>query len=413
MRGPRLSGEAIFREKASFSSTEKLGPGAISGCLLFFFVPLAGAPGMFGLGPLEVIVGISLLFLFVRLFQRSNIMIDKFNARILFLAIPYFTLNLLSMYYTGQPGVLPLFLLAAVFVWCVLDVYQFSWRLPVLLEILGATIMCVFAIGHYFAVIPVFEFERISNVSVFGVRTEGYTGLISSRGSYGIWIIASLYACATFALRSSSLLPRLLISSFVVVLLFCTYISLSRSTYAAVFVFILIGIFFVLTNARVRFGSTVANVLVPVSIIATAIFLLLAATGTLSGMYNYFVSIRAKSVDIRLDTVQRAIEEMSATNFLGSAEFFSTHVIHNAYLAVTFERGFVAGFFFSLINAYMAFAFLSKAIDPNEDQRLQFQLALAGLMAVQVELNYFQGYMSITYWAFMGFLLVTTNRKRF
>lgn len=413
MRGSRLSGEASFGGKASVSSRAKLAPGAISGCLLFFFVPLAGIPGMFGLGPLEVIVGISLLFLFVRLFQRSNLMIEKFNARILFLATPYFTLNILSMYYTGQPNVLPLLLLAAVFVWCILDLYQFSWRLPVLLEILGAAIMCVFAIGHYFGVIPVFEFEKTSNVSVFGVRTEGYTGLISSRGSYGIWLIASLYACATLALRSSSLLPRLLISSFVIVLLFCAYISLSRSTYAAVFVFMLIGIFFVVANARVRFGSTVANVLVPVSIIGTAIFFLLAATGTLSDMYNYFVSMRAKSVDIRLDSARRVIEDMSATNFFGSGEFWSTHAIHNAYLAVTFERGFVAGFFFCLVNAYMAFAFLSKAVDPNEDQRLQFQLALAGLIAVQVEMIYFHGYMSITYWAFMGFLLVTTNRKRF
>lgn len=279
--------------------------------------------------------------------------------------------------------------------------------------LLSGLVLAFTAIGQRYGVVPVFDFSKVSNFRDFIL--SGYTGLIPSRGSFGIVLMTSLTFLLTSLLETRSRVIRALALGGIAMTGLAAVVSLSRSTMVAYLVVLASFAIFHLSSKRLRGGGArrfrSAYIVLPgLAILATWLFL----SGFVTDLIDRLIAVRAGSVETRLDTFSEAFEYVPEAWLLGTGSELTEnlgHLIHNAYVAVLVERGVFGFTGFLILNLTAFFVLLSRLFATQPDRRYVYSCLLAGFLGVQTELMFFRGYLSIPYWVFMAILLIFLNHS--
>lgn len=276
----------------------------------------------------------------------------------------------------------------------------------------SALFLALIVIGQKFSVVPV---PNYLNVAKFGSNDPfswGYTGLISTRGTFGITLITGL-ACG-FISDAVYGHKRILMWGMYVVFLIAAVFSLSRSTLFSIFIFGMLVMFFSLSQVKIRYAAGKKTSLLPIGLVGAVIFLIIFGS-FIASLISDFINIRPETVSIRMSAIRQGMSLISDNIWFGAGKVsgrFLEHSIHNAYIAVLVERGFFAfGAFVALNIALMGrLIFFAYKLDIKTSR--QAYILLSAFLAVQVEMFFFQGYNSLSYWAFVALCLVVIRRLR-
>ena len=266
---------------------------------------------------------------------------------------------------------------------------------------LTTMIAIAFAIGHYLDYIPVFEFEKTAYRENFEIIKMGYTGLIPSRGSYGILLLTGL-VISHFWFKKKRLRELSLIS--IIIICFAAFITLSRSTWLAFLIFYisLIVIFYFLYARYIRprsvyyFIGIVICIIISISIFQSVI-----------DFYGYIKDIQETSVQHRIYQYNYALEQAKHYPVFGTGYLVTkTGEIHNSFLAILMERGWLNFVLFSFIIGILIVNLIISIKKSNTRQdTYRFTVLLSGLIAVLVEANLYRGYISNTLMFYLAFVL--------
>lgn len=377
-------------------------------------VAFQNVPALAGVSVFEMFFLIATLFLLLRLASfggsmryQPHLLTNWFFFTFAAFALPAVLIEtpryILTMTFTLSSGVLALF------------VSDTTHRMAAQGALLSGLVLAVTAIGQLLGVVPVFAFSKVS--SFRDSISFGYTGLIPSRGAFGIVLMTALtFFLATLSEAKSWFIRTMTLGGIAVIGL-AAVISFSRSTIVAFFVVLISFAIFHLSSKKLRWGSTkrfrCAFILLP-SLVLLASSLLLS--GLVADFLERLIAVRQKSVDVRFQTMSEAIEQLPKAWLLGTGSDINetlNHMIHNAYLAVLVERGVFGFTGFFMLNLTTFFVLLRRLFTTQMDHRYIYSCLLAGFLGVQTELMFFRGYLSIPYWIFFSIVVIYLKSNRF
>jgi hypothetical protein len=279
--------------------------------------------------------------------------------------------------------------------------------------LLSGFVLAFTAIGQRYGVVPIFDFSRVSSFRDF--IFSGYTGLIPTRGSFGIVLMTSLTFLLASLMETRSRSIRTVALGGIAMTGLAAVVSLSRSTILAYLVALTSFAIFHLSSKRLRGGGakrfrSAYIVLLGLAILASWLFL----SGLVTELILRLTAIRPGSIETRLVTISEALEQVPEAWLLGTGSELNerlSHLVHNAYVAVLVERGVFGFTGFSMLNLTAFFVLLSRLFTTRPDRRHVYSCLLAGFLGVQTELMFFRGYLSIPYWVFMAILLIFVNQS--
>ncbi|MDZ7662812.1 hypothetical protein [Thiohalophilus sp.] len=383
----------------------------LSIALLLFSVPLQSFTLIFGVSVYEIV---SLLVFIISIFLVFNYQEVTFwrkhlTTLLLFLLFTIFyslskiaheeILNIIQFLFWSFS------FLYALIIYRPLALNAFLW--PVLW---GVVIMVTVAVGHQFDIIPLFDFERIATFRESNYK--GFTGLISSRGAYGIWLITGLMSTFLLFFLANSKAKKILTIAIAFLIIYGVVITFSRSTWVAAIIFILVFSFFKIFTRNVVLSGERFPLFAIAITMSFAIFIVLIFSGLIGNLIEAVVNIRKSSVDIRLTTYLEGLSIIKDLNLLGADASKLQRVIHNAYIAILVELGYPALVLFILLNLSIAYWLVKCILRLSSMRRTIAIIAFSGFLAVQVELNLFRGYESITYWAFLSQIVILLRYLR-
>lgn len=277
--------------------------------------------------------------------------------------------------------------------------------------LLSGFVLAFTAIGQRYGVVPVFDFSKVSSFRDFIL--SGYTGLIPTRGSFGIVLMTSLAFLLASLIETRSRPIRAVALGGIAMTGLAAVVSLSRSTMVAYLVVLTSFAIFHLSSKRLRGGGAKrfrsAYIVLPgLAILASWLFL----SGLVTDLIDRLIAVRAGSVETRLDTISEALEQVPEAWLLGTGSELTgslSHLVHNAYVAVLVERGVFGFTGFLMLNLTAFFVLQSRLFTTHSDRRYIYSCLLAGFLGVQTELMFFRGYLSIPYWVFIAILLSYLN----
>lgn len=275
--------------------------------------------------------------------------------------------------------------------------------------LLSGVILAFSAIAQRYGLMPIFEFSK---VSFRGSTLSGYTGLIPSRGQFGIALITSLTFSLSLLFEAKGWVIRATALGLIAMAGFAAAISLSRSTMVAYFVVLISFAIFHLSSKRLRGGPkrfrSAYVVLLGLAILAAWLFL----SGLFTDLINRLIAVRPRGVEVRLSTISEAVEYVPESWLFGTGSELRerlTHQVHNAYIAVLVERGVLGFMSFLMLNLIGFAVLLRRLFATHQDRRYIYSCLLAGFLGVQTELMFFHGYLSIPYWVFVAIVLKFLN----
>nr|WP_133243130.1 O-antigen ligase family protein [Tamilnaduibacter salinus] len=293
------------------------------------------------------------------------------------------------------------------------------WEAAILLS---AVLAVIFAIGHSANLIPLFGFEgpvpHRGKILPIDLK-QGYTGLIGTRGSYGILCILGIVV-GLWWWRCGSIPRKLVALSSILAIIFSVALSLSRSTWLAIGItmFAYIPLRWMVAGTS-RYNRLNRGVIIAVVVAFIGMWLALyGVPSSVSDSYNLMVSIRERSVESRWSQYQAALDlSVNAPIFgLSSSQMerlFSEHVLHNSMLAVLLEIGIFPLIFFVALHAWLIKDLIKIAlVDSYYENRLRAAVWLSGLFGVIVEMSLFRGYQTNMFWVFVGLLVADIIRMR-
>lgn len=269
------------------------------------------------------------------------------------------------------------------------------------------------AAGQKHGVVPQFSFSKVS--SFRGEDALGFTGLIPNRGMYGITLEAGLAVLLYLISEARRPLPLLFLFCLIFVFLYAAFISLSRSTMVACATVIFSYVTLRLSFSRIRLAES-KNTVSAVYFVAIGLLIIAMAmlsSGILSSISNRLINIRPDSVQSRFATIHEALGLHSSNFLLGTGQGVIEslgHPIHNSYVAVLIERGAPAMLFFVLFNLLFFYKLTRRLSYCTRTERSLYSALLAGFLGVQVEMNFFRGYTSIPYWAYVALVFIFLDR---
>ncbi|MBU1003192.1 MAG: O-antigen ligase family protein [Proteobacteria bacterium] len=291
-------------------------------------------------------------------------------------------------------------------------IHKSHWEAAILASTLLPPII---GLGHIFGIVPYFEplSTLTSNKSfeLFGVIHNGATGLMKSRGSYGISGIVGLAIGMRWILHHNPL-KRLagVFSSLVIVT--GLIMSLSRSTWVATLIFyaslaVLFGLFRILTKNPKKRGIHPGIILC--SILAVALLGTFLLWPVIQEANNRLIAMSPKTVQTRIKSYRLALDVISDHPLIGLGPKFEhnvlhvKHIVHNTFLRVAASYGSMAAV---TLSAFIIWTYgnLVTGLIKTEDRKRRYYLIIwiAAMTGAMVEMNLFSGEFSKQFWALAG-----------
>ena len=377
--------------------------------LIFFCLALQNVIFFLGLTGLHIGVLIAFIFLFPKLAKLKYPFIDYYSIAVLiasFLFLISFSMS--AIHHKDFSSIITLlFPLSMVFICSFSDLRSFSYGITGIYMM--GLLLIIISTSQFIGLIPEFEFTKISRVNFDeGGFALGYTGLIPSRGSYGILLCIFLSINLMLFDAHNNKLKKFIFLLITLLIIFTASISLSRSTYLAIGI-LLVGYFL----GRLFFGNksffTGGVKFFSFFLVIAISILILFLSGIASRFINILISMRSASVDARVYTFKDSLESFLQNPIFGISGNYtevSGHVIHNAFIAVLVESGVLTAIMFICLNLLIFYRLTILIISKNTTVAKCSLAVLCGFSGGLFEMLFFRGFMSPSYWGLVAFIIV-------